>query len=111
MNIKYVKIRLRSLFFALEFDRPDFIAGLYLYSNPTEFNNFWTISRYRNIFLHHNTAVVSHTLIEFGVNKQHYLSKSFVDVTFVIVNKLTLRQMWSHVTSIGKGNKSCDFND
>ena len=36
---------------------------------------------------------------------------NLVDVTVVIVNKLTLRQMWSLVTSIGKGDKSCDFND
>ena len=34
------------------------------------------------------------------------MSNSFVDVTVVIENKLTLRQMWSLVTSIGKGDKS-----
>ena len=70
MNIEYLENRLRSLFFVLEFDRPDFIVGLYLYINL-----------------------------------------SLVDVTVVTVNKLTLRQMWSLVTSIGKGDKSCDFND
>ena len=37
--------------------------GLYLYSNLSELNNFWRIITYRNIFLHHSTAVVSHTLI------------------------------------------------
>ena len=36
------------------------------------------------------------------------MSNSFVDVTVVIVNKLTLRQMWSLVTAIEKGDKSCD---
>ena len=36
-------------------------------------------------------------------------SSSIVDVTVVIVNKVTLRQTWSLVTSIGKGDKSCDF--
>ena len=69
------------------------------------------ISTYGNIFLHHSTVVVSHTLKQFGVDKQLYLSNSFVDASVVIVNKLTLRQMWSLVTSIGKGDKSCDFID
>ena len=62
---------------------------------------------YRNIFLHHSTVVVSHTLKQFGVDKQHICRIA----TVVIVNKLTLRQMWSLVTSIGKGDKSCDFID
>ena len=100
MNIEYVENRLRSLFFALEL-----YSYIDLYSNLTELNNFWRISTYRNIFLHQSTAVVSHTLIQFG-----YLLNSFSDVTVVTVNKLTLLQMWSLVTSIGTGGKSCDFN-
>ena len=76
------------------------VVGLDTYSAIlTELNNFFRISTYRNIFLHH-TAVVNHTLIQFGVDKTAYLSNNFVDVTVVIVNKLTLRQMWSLVTSI-----------
>ena len=35
VNIEYFKNRLRSLFFVQEFDRPDFIVGLYLYINLT----------------------------------------------------------------------------
>ena len=64
-------IQTKIIVFALEFDRPDFGVGLYLYSNLTELNNFWRISTYRNIFLHHSTAVVSRTLIQFEEDKQH----------------------------------------
>ena len=56
----------------VEFDRPDFVVGLYLYNNLTELNIFGEyVSTHGNVFSHHSTAVVSHTLIQFGVyNKQ-----------------------------------------
>ena len=37
----------------------------------TALHNFLRISSYRNIFLHHSTVVVCHTMIQFGVDKQY----------------------------------------
>ena len=76
VNMEYFENQLTSLFFALSWvwparfrSRPILIQQSHQIKQFLEDN--FTQRKYRNIFLHHSTAVVSHTLIQFGVNKQH----------------------------------------